>query len=316
MRALPSVSVCIPVYRGEQFLAETIRSVLDQTYRDFELVILDNASPDDSGRIARSFGDRRIRIETNATTLPQPENWREVVRLCRGPLIKLVCADDLLHPRCLEYQVGPDGGRPRPRGGRRPPAHDRRAQPGARPPPRPDRAHGRAVQRRGRPARRAQRREPDRRARRGAVPPRALLRRRRLAARAALRHGPRPVDPAAAVRASSSACPRPSPRSASARRASRPTTRPTIYAEQKAYIEELAATPHLQVRKIGPRAGPDARAAGADAPPRAVPDVAAARPAATSGWRTPTPEPRDPLRRARSIRARVAHLLQLTPLRA
>ena len=38
MRALPSVSVCIPVYRGEQFLAETIRSVLDQTYRDFELV--------------------------------------------------------------------------------------------------------------------------------------------------------------------------------------------------------------------------------------------------------------------------------------
>ena len=107
MPALPSVSVCIPVYRGEQFLAETIRSVLDQTYRDFELVVLDNASPDDSGRIARSFGDHRIRVETNLTTLPQPENWREAVRLCRAPLIKLVCADDLLHPRCLEYQVGP-----------------------------------------------------------------------------------------------------------------------------------------------------------------------------------------------------------------
>ena len=107
MPALPSVSVCIPVYRGEEFLAETIRSVLDQTYRDFELVVLDNASPDDSGRIARSFGDHRIRVETNLTTLPQPENWREAVRLCRAPLIKLVCADDLLHPRCLEYQVGP-----------------------------------------------------------------------------------------------------------------------------------------------------------------------------------------------------------------
>jgi glycosyltransferase involved in cell wall biosynthesis len=107
MPALPSVSVCIPVYRGEQFLAETIRSVLDQTYRDFELVVLDNASPDDSGRIARSFDDHRIRVETNLTTLPQPENWREAVRLCRAPLIKLLCADDLLHPRCLEYQVGP-----------------------------------------------------------------------------------------------------------------------------------------------------------------------------------------------------------------
>lgn len=107
MRALPSVSVCIPVYNGERFLAETIRSVLDQTYRDFELVILDNASTDESGRIARSFGDRRIRVETNTTTLSQPENWRETVRLCRARLIKLVCADDLLHPRCLEYQVGP-----------------------------------------------------------------------------------------------------------------------------------------------------------------------------------------------------------------
>lgn len=107
MPALPSVSVCIPVYRGEEFLAETIRSVLDQTYRDFELVVLDNASPDGSGQIARSFGDPRIRVETNLTTLPQPENWREAMRLCRAPLIKLVCADDLLHPRCLEYQVGP-----------------------------------------------------------------------------------------------------------------------------------------------------------------------------------------------------------------
>ena len=107
LQPVPSVSVCIPVYQGERFLAETLRSVLDQTYRDFELVVLDNASPDDSGRIARSFGDPRIRVETNLTTLPQPENWREAMRLCRAPLIKLVCADDLLHPRCLEYQVGP-----------------------------------------------------------------------------------------------------------------------------------------------------------------------------------------------------------------
>ena len=101
----PAVSVCIPVYRGEQFLAETIRSVLAQTYRDFELVILDNASPDGTGRIARSFQDGRIRVETNPTVLPQPQNWRRAVELCRAPLIKLVCADDLLHPRCLELQA-------------------------------------------------------------------------------------------------------------------------------------------------------------------------------------------------------------------
>lgn len=107
MRAGPSVSVCIPVHRGERFLAETMRSVLDQTYADFELVVVDNASPDGTGRIARSFRDRRVRIETNRTALPQPGNWRRAVELCRAPLVKLVCADDLLHPRCLEYQVGP-----------------------------------------------------------------------------------------------------------------------------------------------------------------------------------------------------------------
>ncbi len=105
--AIPSVSVCIPVYKGERFLGETIRSVLDQTYRDFELVVLDNASPDRSGAIARSFGDRRVRIERNSTVLTQPDNWNRAVQLCRAPLVKLVCADDLIHPRCLELEVAP-----------------------------------------------------------------------------------------------------------------------------------------------------------------------------------------------------------------
>jgi glycosyltransferase involved in cell wall biosynthesis len=104
---IPSVSVCIPVYRGERFLAETIRSVLDQTYRDFEVVVLDNASPDESGSIARSFNDPRIRVERNPVTLSQPDNWNRVVEYSRAPLVKVVCADDLLHPRCLEYQVAP-----------------------------------------------------------------------------------------------------------------------------------------------------------------------------------------------------------------
>jgi glycosyltransferase involved in cell wall biosynthesis len=105
--SIPSVSVCIPVYNGERFLAETIRSVLDQTYRDFEVVVLDNASTDQSASIARSFGDQRIRIERNRSTLPQAENWNRIVELARGPLVKVVCADDLLHPRCLELQVAP-----------------------------------------------------------------------------------------------------------------------------------------------------------------------------------------------------------------
>ncbi len=109
----PAVSVCIPVYNGERFLAETIRSVLDQTYADFELVLLDNASTDHTAEIAASFADPRIRIERNPTTVPMTVNYNKVVEHCRAPLLKLVCADDLVHPRCLELQAIPMQKNPR-----------------------------------------------------------------------------------------------------------------------------------------------------------------------------------------------------------
>lgn len=104
---VPSVSVCIPVRNGEAYLAETIRSVLEQTWQDFELVVLENGSTDASWEIATSFRDPRIRVERNRQVLPQGDNWNRAVELCRAPLVKLVCADDLLHPRCLELQVPP-----------------------------------------------------------------------------------------------------------------------------------------------------------------------------------------------------------------
>lgn len=101
----PLVSVCVPLYRKEAFIAETIQSVLDQTFTDFELVVLDNASPDRSGEIARGFSDPRVRVEQNAATIPPTENFNRVVSLSRGALVKVLCADDLLRPTCLERQV-------------------------------------------------------------------------------------------------------------------------------------------------------------------------------------------------------------------
>jgi glycosyltransferase involved in cell wall biosynthesis len=102
-----SVSICIPVDIGEPYLGESIRSVLDQTYRDFELVVLDNASPDRADVIARKVGDLRIRVERTAKPLPRGESWNRAVQLTRTPLVKLLRPTDLLHPRCLELQVGP-----------------------------------------------------------------------------------------------------------------------------------------------------------------------------------------------------------------
>jgi len=102
---LAGVSVCIPVQRGEETIAETITSVLEQTYRDFEIIVLDNASGDRSGMVARSAGDPRIRVERTPGPVPLPEHWNRAVQLSRAPLVKLMRADDLLHPRCLELQV-------------------------------------------------------------------------------------------------------------------------------------------------------------------------------------------------------------------
>ena len=103
---MSSVSVCVPLYRKEEFIAQTLRSVLDQTYTDFELVVLDNASPDRSADIARSFdADPRVTVVQNSTTLSPTDNFNKVVELSHAPLVKVLCADDLLHPNCLERQM-------------------------------------------------------------------------------------------------------------------------------------------------------------------------------------------------------------------
>ncbi|HET6500227.1 MAG TPA: glycosyltransferase family A protein [Amycolatopsis sp.] len=100
----PAVSVCVPAYNAERFLAATVRSVLAQTFDDFELLVLDNASTDATPEILRGFTDPRLRVVRNADVLGVAANWNRAVANSAAPLVKLVCADDLLHPRCLELQ--------------------------------------------------------------------------------------------------------------------------------------------------------------------------------------------------------------------
>ncbi len=99
------ISVCVPAFRAEAFIGATIESVLAQTYQDWELIILDNNSPDRTGEIARSYPDPRIRVEANRETLELADNWNAVTALASGRYLKLLCADDILHPDCLAEQV-------------------------------------------------------------------------------------------------------------------------------------------------------------------------------------------------------------------
>jgi len=102
--ASPLVTVTIPMYNNERYIAETIESVLAQTMPDFELLIYDDHSTDRSLEIARSYDDPRISIFTSEKNLGPEDNWNRSISDVRGRYVKLLCADDLLFPECLEKQ--------------------------------------------------------------------------------------------------------------------------------------------------------------------------------------------------------------------
>lgn len=109
----PLVSVCIPVYNCERYIGEAIQSVLGQTFQDFEIVVVDNASTDRTLDAVRAIDDSRVRILANASNLGPCINWNRSIEESRGTYIKMLGADDLLYPHCLESQVaafeGPNG---------------------------------------------------------------------------------------------------------------------------------------------------------------------------------------------------------------
>jgi glycosyltransferase involved in cell wall biosynthesis len=101
----PLISVCIPVFNGERYIAEAIESVLTQTCQDFEIVISDNCSTDNTLAIIRSYNDPRIRCFSNSANLGQAVNLRRALELPRGKYCKILCADDFLYKDCLKVQA-------------------------------------------------------------------------------------------------------------------------------------------------------------------------------------------------------------------
>ncbi len=98
----PLVSVVTPVYNGEKYLVECIESVLAQSYRNWEYVIINNCSTDGTLAIAEGYmqRDTRIRIVNNQEFLPQIANWNHALRQIspQSQFCKIVHADDLALP--------------------------------------------------------------------------------------------------------------------------------------------------------------------------------------------------------------------------
>lgn len=110
----PRVSIGIPVWNGENYLAEAIQSVLDQTFDEFELVVCDNASTDRTRDILADFAarDRRVRVLANPRNLGAAANYNRVFSESRGTYFKWLAHDDRMHPQYLEKAVAVLDARP------------------------------------------------------------------------------------------------------------------------------------------------------------------------------------------------------------
>ncbi len=99
------LTVAIPVYNGESFLSEAIQSILDQSFHDFELVIVDDRSTDKTPEIVRSFTDPRVRFSRNEDRLGIPGNWNKCLSMAQGEFICIFHQDDVMLPGNLEQKV-------------------------------------------------------------------------------------------------------------------------------------------------------------------------------------------------------------------
>lgn len=103
-KAIKNISVLLPVYNGEKYIKSSVNSVLNQTFKDFELVIIDDGSEDNTSEIIKGFNDNRIkyfRTKHNGTSAAL--NYG--IKKCRYEWIARIDSDDLNIPERLEKQV-------------------------------------------------------------------------------------------------------------------------------------------------------------------------------------------------------------------
>jgi glycosyltransferase involved in cell wall biosynthesis len=105
-RMSPAVSFIVPCYKLAHMLEQCVRSILDQTYTDFEILVLDDCSPDDTPAVANSFNDPRVIHIRHEQNLGHLRNYNVGIQRCRGRYIWLISADDVLRSaKILERYV-------------------------------------------------------------------------------------------------------------------------------------------------------------------------------------------------------------------
>jgi glycosyltransferase involved in cell wall biosynthesis len=101
----PLVSIIVASYNYGRYIGRTLQSILDQTIQDFEIIVVDDASTDDSQEIVRSFGDARIRLFVNEKNIGVVATYNRAVSLAQGEFLAYCDSDDWIEPRKIEEQI-------------------------------------------------------------------------------------------------------------------------------------------------------------------------------------------------------------------
>jgi len=101
----PKVTVAIPVYNREKYIAQAIDSIRGQTFTDFELLVIDDSSTDKSVEIVRSYSDTRLRLVCHDTNYGVATTRNRAIELARGEYLAFLDSDDWAHPQRLAKQV-------------------------------------------------------------------------------------------------------------------------------------------------------------------------------------------------------------------
>lgn len=100
-----SISIAIPFYNAEKYLADAIRSVFAQTHKNWELILIDDGSTDGSLKIAKSVQDPRVRVYSDGQNKKLATRLNEITQLAKFDIIARMDADDLMSPTRLEKQL-------------------------------------------------------------------------------------------------------------------------------------------------------------------------------------------------------------------
>lgn len=101
----PLVSICIPAYNSARFIERTIRSALEQTYSNIEVVVVDDCSKDDTVSVVEAINDSRIKLYRNEQNLGMTGNWNKCIRMSGGEYVKLIPADDVIYPDAVSKSM-------------------------------------------------------------------------------------------------------------------------------------------------------------------------------------------------------------------